>query len=77
MGSRGRTRSGRGLEEAAGEPAAGPRLADLPEKQRALIERAYYGDLSHRKSPRKPVCRLGTIKSRIRLALERLRHQMS
>lgn len=55
----------------------GAALAALPEKQRALIERAYYGDLSHSEIAHETGLPLGTIKSRIRLALERLRHQMS
>jgi RNA polymerase sigma-70 factor (ECF subfamily) len=55
----------------------GAALAQLPEKQRALIERAYFGDLSHTEIAAETGLPLGTIKSRIRLALERLRHQMS
>ncbi|MFN7224294.1 MAG: sigma-70 family RNA polymerase sigma factor [Paracoccaceae bacterium] len=54
----------------------GAALAQLPAKQRALIERAYYGDLSHSEIALETGLPLGTIKSRIRLALERLRHQM-
>ncbi len=54
----------------------GEALAQLPVKQRALIERAYYGDLSHSEIAAETGLPLGTIKSRIRLALERLRHQM-
>lgn len=48
----------------------------LPEKQRDLIERAYFGDLSHSEIAEVTGLPLGTIKSRIRLALERLRHVM-
>jgi len=55
----------------------GRALADLPAKQRALIERAYYGDLSHSEIAAETGLPLGTIKSRIRLALDRLRHSMS
>jgi RNA polymerase sigma factor (sigma-70 family) len=55
----------------------GAALAQLPQKQRALIERAYYGDLSHSEIAAETGLPLGTIKSRIRLALERLRHHMS
>lgn len=51
-------------------------LAKLPEKQRQLIEAAYFGDLSHSEIAAKTGLPLGTIKSRIRLALERLRHAM-
>ena len=52
-------------------------LADLPEKQRALIQRAYYGDLSHAQIAAETGLPLGTIKSRIRLALDRLRAKLS
>lgn len=55
----------------------GAALAQLPDKQRALIERAYFGDLSHSEIAAETGLPLGTIKSRIRLALERLRHHMS
>ena len=51
-------------------------IAELPEKQRELIERAYFGDLSHSEIAEETGLPLGTIKSRIRLALERLRHAM-
>jgi RNA polymerase sigma factor (sigma-70 family) len=52
-------------------------LATLPEKQRALIQRAFYGDLSHSEIAAETGLPLGTIKSRIRLALDRLRQTMS
>ena len=55
----------------------GAALAQLPPKQRALIERAYYGDLTHSEIAAETGLPLGTIKSRIRLALERLRHHMT
>lgn len=51
-------------------------VAELPEKQRELIERAYFGDLSHSEIAEETGLPLGTIKSRIRLALEKLRHEM-
>ncbi|SFP36736.1 sigma-70 family RNA polymerase sigma factor [Tranquillimonas alkanivorans] len=54
----------------------GRALADLPEKQRHLIEKAYFGDLSHTEIAEETGLPLGTIKSRIRLALDRLRHAM-
>ncbi len=54
----------------------GRALRDLPEKQRELIEKAYYGELSHSEIADQTGLPLGTIKSRIRLALERLRHSM-
>jgi RNA polymerase sigma-70 factor (ECF subfamily) len=52
-------------------------LAELPEKQRSLIQRAYYGELSHSEIASETGLPLGTIKSRIRLALDRLRLRMS
>ncbi len=55
----------------------GAALALLPAKQRALIERAYYGDLSHSEIATETGLPLGTIKSRIRLALDKLRQQLS
>ena len=51
-------------------------VAGLPEKQRVLIEKAYFGDLTHSEIAEATGLPLGTIKSRIRLALERLRHAM-
>ncbi|MCH2165414.1 MAG: sigma-70 family RNA polymerase sigma factor [Marinovum sp.] len=52
----------------------GRAIAALPEKQRDLIQKAYFGDLSHSEIALATGLPLGTIKSRIRLALERLRH---
>lgn len=49
-------------------------LNDLPEKQRDIISRAFYGELTHQELSEETGLPLGTIKSRIRLALERLRH---
>ena len=49
-------------------------VATLPEKQKKLILSAYYGDLSHSEIAQQTGLPLGTIKSRIRLALGRLRH---
>lgn len=51
-------------------------LAELPERQRELIEKCYFGDLSHREIADVTGLPLGTIKSRIRLALDKLRHAM-
>lgn len=51
-------------------------LRSLPEKQRTLIERAYFGELSHSEIAEETGLPLGTIKSRIRLALDRLRHAL-
>ena len=54
----------------------GNAIKDLPEKQRLLIEKAYFHDLSHSEIADETGLPLGTIKSRIRLALDRLRHSM-
>ena len=55
----------------------GKAIADLPDKQRILIEKAYYGELSHSEIAAETGLPLGTIKSRIRLALDRLRHAIA
>ena len=55
----------------------GRALAALPDKQRALIQRAFYGDLSHSEIAAETGLPRGTIKSRIRLALDRLRQRMT
>lgn len=52
-------------------------IRGLPSKQRELIERAFFGDLSHSEIAAETGLPLGTIKSRIRLALDRLRHAMN
>lgn len=54
----------------------GKAIAALPDKQRALVEAAYYGDLTHSEIAARTGLPLGTIKSRLRLALDRLRHEM-
>ncbi len=51
-------------------------LAQLPENQRELIQLAYFGERSHSEIAEATGLPLGTIKSRIRLALDRLRHEM-
>ncbi len=55
----------------------GAALADLPINQRELIEKAYFGDMSHGEIAKITGLPLGTIKSRIRLALEKLRLAMT
>ena len=54
----------------------GDALNALPPAQRELIDKAYFGDLTHSEIAAETGLPLGTIKSRIRLALERLRHAM-
>lgn len=51
-------------------------LSQLPMAQKELIEKAYFGDLTHSEIASQTGLPLGTIKSRIRLALDRLRHAM-
>lgn len=51
-------------------------LARLNPDQRDMIEKAYIGELSHSDIAETTGLPLGTIKSRIRLGLERLRHEM-
>ncbi|WP_434063238.1 sigma-70 family RNA polymerase sigma factor [Gemmobacter denitrificans] len=65
------------LEMAEDQARLGKALAALPDAQRALIERAFYADLTHTEIAAETGLPLGTIKSRIRLALDRLRSQMS
>jgi RNA polymerase sigma-70 factor (ECF subfamily) len=64
------------LEMQQDSEALGRAIAELPVKQRELIEKAYFGELSHSEIADVTGLPLGTIKSRIRLALDRLRHAM-
>lgn len=51
-------------------------ISRLSEDQRMLIEKAYIGELSHKEIQEETGLPLGTVKSRIRLGLERLRHEL-
>ena len=51
-------------------------LAALSDEQRAMVEKAYLGELTHGEIQAETGLPLGTIKSRIRLGLERLRHEL-
>lgn len=53
------------------------RLSELPEAQRKVIELSYFEELSHTEIAIRLSIPLGTVKSRTRLALERLRHQVA
>ena len=63
-----------GLEQEAGQLKQA--LAKLKPEQREIIERAYLGELTHQEISAQTGLPLGTIKSRIRLGLERLRHEL-
>jgi RNA polymerase sigma-70 factor (ECF subfamily) len=51
-------------------------LRALPQAQRAMVERAYLGELTHQEISRQTSLPLGTVKSRLRLAIGRLRHEL-
>lgn len=51
-------------------------LGRLAPAQREMIEKAYIGELSHTEIAEETGLPLGTIKSRIRLGLDRLRHEL-
>jgi len=51
-------------------------VSKLPKKQRGLIEKAFYGDLSHSEIADITKLPLGTVKSRIRLSIDRLRREL-
>lgn len=51
-------------------------LVRLNDQQREMIEKAYLGEMTHKQISQETGLPLGTIKSRIRLGLERLRHEL-
>jgi len=63
----------------AGEAAAllRSRLTELPREQAQVIEMAYFEDKSHRAIAEELDLPLGTVKSRMRLALARIKHAMA
>lgn len=63
-----------GLEQEAGQLKQA--LANLKPEQREIIEKAYLGELTHQEISAQTGLPLGTIKSRIRLGLDRLRHEL-
>lgn len=63
-----------GLEQETGQLRQA--LAALKPEQREIIEKAYLGELTHQEISTETGLPLGTIKSRIRLGMERLRHEL-
>ncbi len=63
-----------GLEQETGQLKKA--LATLKPLQREIIEKAYLGELTHQEISAETGLPLGTIKSRIRLGLDRLRHEL-
>ena len=51
-------------------------LKALPPGQREMVEKAYLGELTHQEISRQTNLPLGTVKSRLRLAIDRLRHEL-
>ncbi|MDG1067925.1 MAG: sigma-70 family RNA polymerase sigma factor [Sulfitobacter sp.] len=51
-------------------------VSNLPQNQRKLIEQAYFGEMTQAEIAEITGLPLGTIKSRLRLALDRLRHSL-
>lgn len=51
-------------------------LDSLPGRQREIVERAYLGEMTHQEISRMTSLPLGTVKSRLRLAIDRLRHEL-
>jgi RNA polymerase sigma-70 factor, ECF subfamily len=51
-------------------------LKALPAAQRDMVERAYLGEMTHQEISRQTSLPLGTVKSRLRLAIDRLRHEL-
>ncbi|CTQ33597.1 sigma-70 family RNA polymerase sigma factor [Jannaschia rubra] len=51
-------------------------VAELPERQRDLVQRAFFGEATHSEIAAATGLPMGTIKSRIRLAITRLREAM-
>lgn len=64
------------VDAAADEAQLRAALQDLPEEQLHLLRLAFFSDLSHRDIAARENLPLGTVKSRIRLALARLKGRL-
>lgn len=62
-----------GLEALQREGLIAAALADLPPEQREMIRAAFYEDLTHSEIAERDGVALGTVKSRLRLAFDKLR----
>ncbi len=51
-------------------------LDALPAAQREMVDKAYLGELTHQEISRQTSLPLGTVKSRLRRAIDRLRHEL-
>jgi RNA polymerase sigma-70 factor (ECF subfamily) len=61
------------LEQGERASQVGEALQRLPEEQRAAVSLAFYGGLTHEQVAEQQAIPLGTAKTRIRLAMKRLR----
>lgn len=65
-----------GVEAAQREAQVAAALADLPAEQREMVRAAFYEDLSHSEIAERFGLALGTVKSRLRLAFDKLRSRL-
>ena len=73
LAERAQRRAETGIEFAESRSALRDALAQLPEPQRRMLEIAYFQDLSHAQIAKREGVPLGTVKTRIRDGLIRLR----
>ena len=62
-----------GLERSEGQSKLASAMGDLPPEQRSALEMAYFEGLSHGEIAQRTSQPLGTVKTRIRLAMQKLR----